>query len=621
MGMATGLESIDVVPPIGSSQREMVPDTLDLAERAELAISAITNMLDVENDYQLYADGLFNRRPPVLVKCFAIPQCGAKHLEAMPLLRMICGSQTNIEVDKGFMECLLGRTGDDGCVYTPLTALANPEFGPLPMDEPFGDIMGEGRLILAMCMWHQRDQNPLWPALIEKKIKRLTDLAVQEDDYVYFPRKENYILCNYFTRSEKGPLAPEREGIVSHIWTPKDVNSHGISFMAARSMCMYYRLTGHQPALDLAGKIIRGTMKRTPGFAADGRWLINHFHTSAASLLAMLEYALITEDDAILELVRKSYEYGKAVSGSLTGFFPEFVPGTDRYLDRRVNVCETCEVADMIGLALKLTAAGLGDYWEDADRWIRNQLVENQLTPDKLDTLVKNIDKYKQFEEMPVQPWESTDLQRGIGGFAGKAFGNDWGVFLSHACCTPNTGRTLYWIWDSIVTKQNNEVRVNLHLNRATRWLDVNSYMPYEGKVVLKVKETDNVAIRAPQWTDRKELTCKIDDTPAEFIWRGNYVHLQGLQSGQRVSVEFPIEEKTLFNTIGRIPCRLTIRGNTVVEIDPRSWERTVCPVYDGRVLREDAELCPLYQREHYRQNTAPMKKVTRFVSEESLQW
>ena len=616
----TGMDKVVVISPIGDSQKELVPDTLNLAQMAELTIHAITNMLDTDNDYQMYADGKFNRRPPVLVKQFAIPQCGPKHLEALPLLRMISGSDKNIEVDEGFMACLLGRTAEDGCTYTPLTALGNPSYK-LP-EAPFADVMGEGRLILAMCMWYQRDKNPLWTSLIEKKIQRLTKLAVQKDDYVYYPRKEEHIICNYFTMAEEGPLEREDKEFDGNIWAPKEINSHGISFMLARSLCIYYKLTGHEPALDLAGKIIKGTMKRTKGFDSDGRWLLYHFHTSSASLLAMLEYSLITKDDEMLELVRKAYEFGKAVSGSLTGFFPEFVPGSDYYLKRRVNVCETCCVADMIGLALKLTSAGVGEYWEDVDRWTRNQLVENQMTPEKLETILNNINSKEQFEEQSVQPWETADVSRGIGGFAGFAFANDWGVFLSHACCTANAGRTMYWIWDSIITNQNDQVRVNLHLNRATAWLDINSYLPYEGKVVLKMKQAKDVLVRIPDWTDRNALTCKVDDAPVAFTWQGNYVQLRGLKAGQTVTVEFPIEERIVFSEIGRIPCRLTIKGNTVVDIDPRSWERIECNAYpDPTVLRDEGELCPLYQREHYRQNKAPMKEVTRFVSQEKIKW
>ena len=40
---------------------------------------------------------------------------------------------------------------------------------------------------------------------------------------------------------------------------------------------------------------------------------------------------------------------------------------------------ELCEVADMIAIAIRLSEAGAGDYWDDADRWIRNHFFENQM--------------------------------------------------------------------------------------------------------------------------------------------------------------------------------------------------------------------------------------------------
>jgi len=604
----------------GERYEDMVPDTLDLAARAALAISASTRMLDPERDYLLYCGGRFNRRPPALLLHLCNPGCAPKHLEALPLLRIMSGSAFNIEVDKGFMESMLHKTGKDGCVYIPASYSVNPEFPPLPNNEPFADVLGEGRHILALCMWHQHDKNPLWSKLIEKKIKRLAALAVREKDYVYFPRRE-YIIANYFTPQDKGPLKGEKKNIRAHRWSPRPENAHGVNFCLSRSLCVYYGLTGYEPALDLAGKIIRGVMQRIRGFDDDGRWLLYHFHTCTASLLAILEYALITNDSELLEFVKRGYEYGKAIGGCLVGFFPEFVAGSNYYLDRRVNMCETCEVADMIGLGLKLTSAGLGDYWDDVDRWTRNQLVENQLTHDKLQTLLDNINTRKLFEEKPVEPWESDDIERGVGGFAGWAFANDWGVFLSHACCTANAGRTLYWIWESILTKQNDMVRINLLLNRPSRWLDIDSFLPYEGKIVLKIKEAKAAAVRIPEWTDRKKVACKVNDKPQEFKWSGSYVEVKGLKAGDMVTVEFPMKEASLFKEIGRIPCKLTLKGNTVVDIDPKSWDRVVCPAYDNVIVRESGELCPLYQRDHYKGNKAPMKKKTRFVSGETIKW
>jgi hypothetical protein len=34
----------------------------------------------------------------------------------------------------------------------------------------------------------------------------------------------------------------------------------------------------------------------------------------------------------------------------------------------------------MVAIAVKLSAAGAGDYWDDVDRWVRNNFAEQQLT-------------------------------------------------------------------------------------------------------------------------------------------------------------------------------------------------------------------------------------------------
>ena len=44
---------------------------------------------------------------------------------------------------------------------------------------------------------------------------------------------------------------------------------------------------------------------------------------------------------------------------------------------------------------------------------------------------------------------------------------------------------------------------MNLLLNRASPWLDVDSYLPYEGKMVIRNKTCERVSIRIPSWVDR----------------------------------------------------------------------------------------------------------------------
>ena len=595
----------------GERYEAEVPDTLDLAKRAELAIHAITRMVDPNRDYALYGIAWFNRRPPVLVLSDSDGidggACAGKQFESLLLLRIMSGSTDNLEIDKGWMQSRLDITGEDGIVYWLPSMLVNTNYPP-PFEEPYSSVESEGRHILALSMWYQHDKNPLWRTLIEKKVQRLTELAVKEEDYAYFTNRP-YLPSSraaevMFTAADRGETVKDPSGGRGRFESRH--SAHQVNFMLSRSLCVAYRLTGYEPALELAGKMIRGVVKHQKSFDKDGRWLDWHFHTSAASLLAILEYAIVTKDTELLELAKKGYEYGKVIGDPLVGFFPELVPGSDRYIRRHIMTSETCEVADMIGLSLKLTRAGVEDYWEDVDRWVRNQFVENQLT--SVDWVNKVPAEAFQFlpsvlEEKPVEAWESTEIQRAVGSFAGQALPNDWGPVSMHLCCTGNAGRTLYWIWDSILTRKGERVQVNLLLNRTSPWLDVDSHLPYEGKVELMIKETEEVAVRIPEWTDRQKVSCRVNGQAQEFTWSGNYVEVENLKRDDRLTVKFPMREKTLFRVIGRSPYKLTIKGNTVVDIDPKG------------------KINPIYQRDQYKQETAPLKKVTRFVSRETLLW
>ena len=64
---------------------------------------------------------------------------------------------------------------------------------------------------------------------------------------------------------------------------------------------------------------------------------------------------------------------------------------------------------------------------------------------------------------------------------------------------------------------------------------------------------------------------------------------------GQTFTLEFPIGIKRVETEVGCVPCTLTIKGNTVIDIDP------------------PGQRIPLYQREHYRADKAPMIRVNRY--------
>jgi hypothetical protein len=583
----------------GARYEAEVPDTLDLAERAALAINAMTRVVDPARDYEVYFNTEFARKPPVLWHRGVPDYEGAhmKFLESLPLVRIISGSAQNIDVDHKMMGAILRMTGPDGLFYMPWDRLSTiPDYmggvgeeggqgAVARAKKPFTSIWFEGRSLLAMCIWSQRDKDPRWQRLCEKKIDRLLALAVKKDNYCYFSRGRFYIL------GDEAPVDGPMPGDIYPIFS--GALMHGAA--------AFYKQTGYPPALELAGRLARGVHEHANRFDREGRFLFNHFHHSCYALIGMLEYASAANDQELIKFVQKGYEYGKTIGEPLVGFYPELpgTPGPDGKLqgERRMS-CETCEVADMIVLGLKLTKLGVGDYWEDVDRVVRNQFVENQLLrTDWIDRVSKNA--------APVRPCDDSKdvVERNVGAWAGWAYANDFNPLGIMHCCTGNAARTLYYVWDSILTPEGDKVRVNLLLNRASPYLDLDSYLPCEGKAVLKIKQAKAVAVRIPSWTDRAAVRCMVNGQPREFTWSGNYLETNGLQAGDAVTMTFPMRQSTVSKQIGAISCKLTLKGNTVVAIEPK-----------GTVY-------PLYERQKYISGQTPMKKISRFVSTERIAW
>ncbi|MGA2257960.1 MAG: hypothetical protein ABSG53_25125 [Thermoguttaceae bacterium] len=205
--------------------------------------------------------------------------------------------------------------------------------------------------------------------------------------------------------------------------------------------------------------------------------------------MRLLEYADAAKDKELLEFCRKSFEWAKSPTsgfGPLTGFTPEFA-------DVKYPTSEGCAVGDMEVLACNLSAFDTGDYYEDAERWARNYFSEIQLTRAKADNLVRHSQMLPR--KKPLYN-ECTDhvADRNLGSIPSWALGNEYwrgpqkNLFMQ--CCTGNCTRALWFLWSHILDFKDGELKLNMLLNRASPWADVYSFVPYQGRVEIKVNET-----------------------------------------------------------------------------------------------------------------------------------
>jgi len=457
-----------------------------------------------------------------------------------------------------------------------------------------------------MTTYYLRDPSGPWNEEIRKIVNGLWSIVINKGDYAYFPQGE------FYPNRPRVRDAAMPVGIWSSLvgWT-------------IQGLAQYHRVSGYEPAIDLAGKLARYLVHHGRYYGKNGEFLPNyagedggrvdekdgiqgfepgpvewkkyiHFQHHMVPLLGTLDHALAVGDQELAEFVRKAFEWAKTKGNIIVGYFPENIDHD------KPQMSELCEVGGMIGLALKFSVGGLGDYWDDADRWIRNQFAEGQLL--QADWVYRAVAGEPETTLDAVVQTGDRVPERNIGAFAGWPSANDWGSGIMH-CCTGNATRAIYYIWEHILSYDKGVLSVNLLLNRPSQWADIHSHIPYVGQVDVHVKKPCLLGVRIPEWVKPSDVDCRVNEEHRPVSWEGRYALIGEVQAKDAVNVTFPITERTVEVEIEGQHYILTLKGNEVVNIEP-----------PGRN-------CPLYQREHYRQNVTRWRRVQRFVSDESLYW
>jgi hypothetical protein len=594
-------------PPQGERYEAEVPDTVELLDYAHRSINMGTRLLAPEWDYEQFFWCYMDKNPPVLeLGHGSLLGCGPKIVEALPMLRALTGSSYNIEIDGKEMGSFVHATGRDGLCYYPVENRPWSFFDEATqrIGKPYADIFHEGRQILAYARWYEHDRNPLWKKLAEKKVQTLRQMTLKQGDTYYFRLGRGY--TPWDKDRTKGTVVPigdhkDYEGD-RMVGTPAAY----ISGFIPQAGALWYRLVKMEEALELGGGLARYLYRYGELLDPEtGKFLADHETHTTHSLLGNLSWAVTVNDRQMIEWVRKSYEWevNTRDPDKVGIVFPQ----------------EACAVSDLIGVGIMLSRAGFGDYWETVDRWVRNTYLNLQRL-DAADIKSQPLNYLKHTDVYSTGPGGAAISPTRLGpGFAQPDDAADrvigvWTTNLTNSklsalCCNGNCARILYYIWDSVLTSKGDQLRVNLLLNRASPWADVDSWIPYEGRVTIRMKvEKRDVLMRIPEGTERAAVSCQINGVVRAGTWTGNYVHLGPSRAGDRIVVNFPVEKKVVSaqltawrNPKFPINCRITIKAGTVLDIDAPG-------LYD-----------PISRQSKYRAHSATMRKVTRFVSAEEF--
>ena len=600
-------------PAVGPDSR--VPDTLDLVQNGNDALNGLAGTLDWGRVPEFYFR--VELRPPKFIHDrHSFAACGPKYGEAFVMLRAMTGSDRFTDIQERYRQYLLDCIEEDGLFYC--------KIGPQrPWDnsspEDTANIYGNGRMIRACLAEYDHDGNPEWLARARKISGMLAEIGIYREDYVYFPTTPGYGDMYSYPKSGWKITEIPRQGPEAGIGP-----AFGIPMYLGGTILPLVRLaerTHDEKTLDLATKLTRFLMR--PGSA----WLPSIYsrgvnpgehgeyqgqtHAHMMALRGILACGVATSNNIMKNFAREGYEFSRNMGIVRLGWFQEEV-GKHSH--------ETCCLADMTSLALKLSEAGLGDYWDDVDGYARNHMTEGRFV---------NLEKLKRLNPGLTSEDEKW-LERALGTYSG------WGspVALSTVlqnCCMANGAQGLYSVWQKTVTYDQGSAtaKVNLLLNRTTPQLDVESYLPYEGKVVLRNSGAMCVYVRIPTWVDRHGLACHVDGEARDARYLQNYLLFDSPNPRSVITVTFPVRDEVQTYTcddygeggwsakpISTFRYRATFRGNTAITLESLQGDQTI--TYDGGRLNVTPVYTAYDNRGFVGKTVAPLKARGSAISSSS---
>jgi hypothetical protein len=335
-------------------------------------------------------------------------------------------------------------------------------------------------------------------------------------------------------------------------------------------------------------------------------------HLTALTLTfqGLIEYAIAANDASLKDFVRQGYEHMRNLGLARIGMWGE-------------NMANSF----MAGIAIKLSDAGAGDYWDDVDSCVRNTMAEDQFVDA---ALLRQLCRER---GVPSEVGEFS-IERLLGCLRHAGTIQTWVLDPTQngVCAAGPYLEGHYFAWEAITRCRDGAAQINLLLNRAAAALDIESHLPYEGKVVIRNKLARTLAVRIPRWVDRRQIRCQVNDRDVGWHWVGNYLVPDRIAPGAVLTLQFPVVEtrETYYLTPPGSDLEwyrhkadfpeyvLEFKGNTCLKVDFTNRAQ-----FKIESWSDPAELTgyPVYRREHYRAPQAPFRKVSRYVAPRVIEW
>jgi len=534
---------------MGKESESLRPATLDLREPLRLAVACLLNRMDPNAGYRpWFAVDVEDRRPTKLRHdLWDFGDTSGRFLEALVMARQMIPPTPQMLVAEERIRCFLHS------LFSAQGVILNSE-----QNVP-DHMFAQGSALYGLVTDFEANRDPVLGARIESFISALDRMAIHESGYLLFPQVATKIApCSHMAAYQVLPIV------------------------------RFYELTRFAPALKYADQLSRWAFSHDPTVTAEGiitkTFWEGHLHAwmdTFSGILRCSRAGAGLDHREVLVRSRKLYEWVRAHYTSSFGWVADSVGS---------KTCETDTITSAIRLALELIKEGHSEYWNDIERFTRNQLIENQ------------------FRDVSYLRIQDAATARGLqGAFESYADPNTLIAIQKgtiEGCCINGGIRGLFLACQNALHETADVIRINLLLSSGTAAVAVVSYIPYEGRFDLYPKGRKPLLVRCPDWL--RPAAVKVDGPAALRCApepQSNFLRITGARPGSRIVLRFEQPEEERTHIVAGKTYHARWRGDTVMEMLP------------------PGEPYPIYQRVALRRTQAPFELRDIAYRQSQIHW
>jgi hypothetical protein len=498
-----------------ASAVSMRPATLDLREPLRRSVQCIMHRMDPSEHFRPWFAVDVEDWTPVRLRhdVWDFGDTGGRFLEALILARQMVAPTSQMllyeERSRRFVNSLFSP---EGLIENPETCRADHMFS-------------QGSALYGLVTDYEASRSPQVAKRVRAFIQALNRRALHAADYLWFPEVATEIApCSHMAAYQVLPVV------------------------------RFYELTHHHPALNYAEGLSRWVFYHDPTVTTDGvitktGWE-GHLHAWMDTYSGIIRCARAggnLDTDAVVTRSHRLLEWVKQNYTSPFGWVADSVGS---------KTCETDTITSYIRLALELIKEGHGEYWNDIERFVRNQLVENQFR-----------------DVRGLQIRDERTAQGLTGAFESYAHPNTLIALKKgtiEGCCINGGVRGLFLAYLNSIHETPDEVRINLLWSAATPGVEVFSYTPYDGRLDLHPRSRKPLLVRCPDWLPPGTVRVEgANSVTAVRVAGANYLRIADARPGSRVTLRFDQPEVQKEYQVAGLTYKVRWRGDTVMALEP----------------------------------------------------